>query len=65
LHESYARGVFGRDQSVTVLLYTGDDAGKDIMRWVKRANPPEVYERFSTEWKAGARAAKLVVSEDG
>lgn len=62
LHESYSRGVFGKDQSVTVFLYTGDSAEKDVRRWVKRANPPAVYERFLRECKAGNRADALVTS---
>lgn len=65
LHESYSRNVFGKDQSVTVMLYTGDDAEKDILRWVKRANPPEVYERFVKEGKAGNKAARLIDSGHG
>lgn len=64
LHESYARGVFGKDQSVAVTLYTGDDADKDLRRWVKRANPPEVYERWVREQRAASRAAGLIDTDD-
>jgi Domain of unknown function (DUF4303) len=64
LHESYHRGVFGKDQSVTVLLYTGEDSDKEVRRWVKWANPPAVVERFLREWKAGDRAAGLIDSAD-
>jgi len=63
LHESYSGGVFGRKDSVTVSLFTGDDAEKDLRRWVKRANPPAVFDRWVAENKAAARAARLV--DDG
>lgn len=65
LHECYAAGVFGKDEAVTVSLYTGDDAEKDVVRWVKRTNPPAVFERWKAEQKRGVRAAKVVESASG
>ncbi len=65
LHECYATGVFGAAGAVTVTLYTGDDAAKDVVRWVKRANPPAVFARWQVEQKRGARAARVVATGRG
>ncbi|HEX4609778.1 MAG TPA: DUF4303 domain-containing protein [Urbifossiella sp.] len=64
LHKCHAAGVMGQDRSVTVTLHTGDD-GRDVGRWVKRANPPEVFERWATDQKLAAKAAKAITPGTG